>query len=87
MWIITAPANFFTFGAEALKVPRGSVLRGNAIVSSTAPFNYFLGKSWSALIYCVLSPINVHGFLKLADGVHVCTFLPLLYETALMLHL
>lgn len=87
MWIITAPANFFPFGAEALKVPRGSVLRGSAIVSSPAPFNYFLGKSWSALIYCVLSPINARGFPKLADGGRACRVLPLLYQTALMLHL
>lgn len=65
MWIITALANFVTFQKEALSVPGGNGREGNRFVSSTDPFNYFLGKAWSALIYCDLSPINVHGFLEL----------------------
>lgn len=38
MWIITALANFFTFGEEALKVPRGSVLRGERHCLLLRPF-------------------------------------------------
>lgn len=65
MWIITALSNFVTFQEEALNVPGGNGREGNRFVSSTDPFNDFLGKAWSALIYCDLSPINAHGFLEL----------------------
>lgn len=65
MWIITALSNVVTFQEEALKAPGGNGREGTRIVSSPDPFNYFLGKAWSALIHRDLSPINVHGFLEL----------------------
>lgn len=68
--------------------PEETCWDGNDIVSSADPFNYFLGKSWSALIYCVLSPINVHSFLKLNDGCVIIQISPsLLCEMTLKFHL
>lgn len=31
-------------------------VEGNGIVSSMGPFKYFLGKGWTTLIHCDLSP-------------------------------
>lgn len=31
-------------------------VEGNGIVSSMGPFKYFLGKGWTMLIHCDLSP-------------------------------
>lgn len=43
---------------------------GNGIVSSANTFKYFLGKGWSALIYCdpTQRTPSLHRFLGREDG-------------------